>query len=293
MTKCFFSNLQAITISELKNAKNSIYIAVAWINFEIYYPIFSELLLRGIHIQIIINADSNNERYKRQIDSLALCGAKITLINTIGIMHHKFCVIDEKRCMFGSYNWTLNAEINNIEDLNICDEPQLVYNYLQEFIALKELSKTDFKLLRNPAKCKNCGARKMNILIVEKEGYYQSKIQMMELCDCEYYWHEPEYYDISVYNNYIGIIERYDDELEYYSQFDDERCIEELRAKLDFDIAMYWSRVRYNRFGYVIIHAVGMPGSRMYGRHDEERFYCMVWKERGMERYIPDEIPRY
>ena len=54
--------------------------------------------------------------------------------------------------MFGSYNWTLNSEINNVENLNICVEPQLEYNYLQEFIALEKLSKTDFKLLRNLAK---------------------------------------------------------------------------------------------------------------------------------------------
>lgn len=292
MTKCYFSNLQAITISELRNAQKSVCIAVAWINFDIYYPIFSALLSQGICVQIIINDDGNNARYKQHIDRLVFLGAKIFLIKVSGIMHHKFCVIDEKRCMFGSYNWTINAEIKNIEDLNICDEPQLVYNYLQEFVALRELSRTDLKLLRNPAKCRNCGNHKINILIVEQEGDYQSKIQMMEMCGCGYHWHDPEYYDISVYYNYLGIIGQYENEIEYYSQVNDERCLEEIRAKQDFEIAMYWSIVRNIRFGFVIIHAVGMPGSRMYGRHEEEYFYRVVWKERGMEKYIPDEIPR-
>lgn len=289
MTRCFFSNLQKITIAELKNAQKSVYIAVAWINFDIYYSIFSELLSRGVCVQIIINNDYNNARYKQQIDSLIFSGANILLLNADGIMHHKFCVIDENRCMFGSYNWTKNAEIKNIEDLNICDDPQCVYNYLQEFIAIRELSKKDLRLLRNPVKCKKCGSYKINILLVEEEGYYQSKIQMMEWCGCGYHLYDPEYYDVSVYNNYIGIEEKYEGDLEDFDQYD-ERYIEEIRAKLDFEIAMYWSKVRNNRFGFTIIHAVGMPQIRMYGRHEEEFVYHIVWKERGMEKYIPDEI---
>lgn len=110
MTKCFFSNLQKITIAELRNAKKSVCIAVAWINFDIYFPVFAELLSQGICVQIIINDDANNARYRNQIENLILQGAKITLINAIGIMHHKFCVIDENQCIFGSYNWTVNAE---------------------------------------------------------------------------------------------------------------------------------------------------------------------------------------
>lgn len=291
MTKCYFSNLKAITVSELRMAQKNVYIAVAWINFEVYYPIFSELLLRGISVQIIVNDDSNNARYRDWIDRLIYLGARIIMIHASGMMHHKFCVIDESRCLFGSYNWTINAELKNIEDLNICDEPQFVYNYLQEFIALRELSKADLKLLRNPAKCNLCGNPKMNILIIEQDGNYQTKIQIMEWCGCGYHWYNPEYYDISVYNNYIGIIEKYENEIEYFNQYNDERFLEEIRAKMDFEIAMYWSTVRYSRFGFVIIHAVGVPASRMYGRHEEEYFYRMVWKERGMENLIPDEIP--
>lgn len=278
-------------MAELKNAQKNVCIAVAWINFDIYNPIFLELLLRGVDVQIIINDDSNNARYKQQMDSLVLSGAEITLVSTIGIMHHKFCVIDAQRCMFGSYNWTINAAFRNIEDLNICDEPQLVYNYLQEFLALKELSKTDLNLLRNPKVCKKCGLPIMNILIVEPEGYYQTKAQVLKNCGCESYWYAPEYYDISVYNNYTGIFEGYAEELEYCSQFNNERCLEEIRAEMDFNISRYWSNVRRNRFGVAIIHAVGVFASRMYGRHNEEHFYRIIWKERGMEKYIPDEIP--
>ncbi len=69
------------------------------------------------------------------------------------------------------------------------------------------------------------------------------------------------------------------------------RALEEIDAMMDFEIAMYWSSVRRNRFGFEIVHGVGMPGSRLHGRHDEERFYHIIWKERGLIDLIPDVIP--
>ena len=152
-----------------------------------------------------------------------------------------------------------------------------------------DMSKQLTELLRSHYYSKNIEFRDLATAMQSK---YKDRIQMLEMCGCGYYWHSPEYYEISVYNNYMGIIEKYEYELECCEQYGDQWYIEEIRAKQDFELAMYWARVRRNRFGFVIIHAVGMPGARMYGRHEEELFYQIIWKERGMEQYIPDEIPR-
>ena len=291
MTRCFFVNLQEITISELLSAKNKVDIAVAWVNFNVYFGVFDSLLKRGVRIRIILNNDYTNMNYQNIILSLTMSGAEIKLVDSYGIMHHKFCVIDNQRCLFGSYNWTKNAELRNIEDLNICDELELVYEYLKEFNALWELSKSDLRLLRNPAKCIICGTPQFNILLFEQDEFYHTKIQIMQTCDCGHHLNKPEYYNISVYNNYFGIMDRYYAEHEYAKQCNDQRYCDTINAQLDFDIVMYWSAVRRNKFGTEIIHAVGMPASRLYGRHDEDVFYKIIWKERGMSQYIPDEIP--
>lgn len=55
-------------------------------------------------------------------------GAEIRLVNFSGIMHHKFCVIDKKLCMFGSFNWTESANVRNVEDLNLCDDIMWLLN---------------------------------------------------------------------------------------------------------------------------------------------------------------------
>lgn len=288
MTQSYFVNLQTITLSELRMAQKNVFIAVAWINFDEYYNVFYELLSHRVHIEIIINDDMNNARYNHQINSLISLGATIIKVNTGGIMHHKFCIIDMKKCLFGSYNWTNNAEFRNIEDLNICDEPQVVYSYLKEFVAIKELSKTDLRLLRNPIICPCCGNPKLNLLVIEPEDN-NTKIQMLEFCYCGIFKCGEDCCDISVYEGYHEIINKYKLDLEYCDNVWEQ---EEIYARMDFDIAMHWSDVRSCRFGFPIVHAVAEPGFEIYGRHDDEPIYHMIWKERGMERYIPDRIPR-
>jgi len=208
MTNCYFNDLQNITMCELKKARSDIVGAVAWINFKYYGPVFEELLNRGIKIKLLLNDDGNNRRYTDIINSLCERGAKIRMVRYSGIMHHKFCVIDKRICLFGSFNWTDNANLRNIENLNVCDEPSLVYKYLLEFKALWELSKTDIRNLRNPMKCANCGMPLLNIMFMEQEGDDQTKIDVMQQCDCGQNIIYTDYFDISVYNNYLGLAEK-------------------------------------------------------------------------------------
>ena len=116
MIKNYSTNLEDIVIKELKKAKKSIKVAVAWINFNLYGSTFEELLSRGVKIKILLNDDFNNRRYINDIQSLNSCGAKIRLVDFDGTMHHKFCIIDKRICMFGSFNWTHSANVRNIAD---------------------------------------------------------------------------------------------------------------------------------------------------------------------------------
>jgi mitochondrial cardiolipin hydrolase len=51
-------------------------------------------------------------------------------------MHHKFAIVDERVALIGSYNWTLESEEQNYDNLLILREPQLVKHYHGEFEAL-------------------------------------------------------------------------------------------------------------------------------------------------------------
>lgn len=288
MNKCFFSNLQSITISELNSANKSIKAAVAWINFSYYKEVFLNLLNKGVKVKIIVNDDGNNRRYIDEINYLNSKGARIKLLRSAGIMHHKFCIIDNCRCVFGSFNWTNNANIRNIEDLNICDDIILVNNYRLEFKALWELSKSDLNKLRKPDKCECCDAPILNILFMEQEGDFETKVEVMQLCSCDQKTIYTDFFDISLYNNYVATIQQFDDDIFYANQDNDEVTYNQLISQQDFLLSNYLSFVRKNRMGCSIIHAVGVKDWRWITKDDGEYCYKIIWKERNTDSYIED-----
>lgn len=289
MTVCYFTNLENIVLCELSKAKKSIKAAVAWINFNHYGNIFNELLNRGVKIKILLNNDGNNQRYISQIQYLNDKGADIRLVNFAGIMHHKFCIIDKQMCMFGSFNWTQSANVKNIEDLNICDEVAFVNNYLLEFKALWNLGKEDIQLLTHPSNCSVCGNPILNILFMEPEVNYQTKIEVLQQCGCKQKIVYTDYYDVNVYNNYEGIFCQFDDDIQYALQSGDEVAYHQIVAQQDFVISNYLSIFRTNRMGMPIIHAVGVRAWKWFNKHDGEFVYKIIWKERGTSSYIQDE----
>lgn len=289
MTRCYFTNLESVAISELRCAQKSIKVAVAWINFNHYGEVLNELLNRGVKIKILLNNDAINQRYMNQIQYLNNHGAQIRLVRFAGIMHHKFCVIDKRICMFGSFNWTQNANIRNIEDLNICDEVPFVNNYLFEFKALWNLSEEDIQMLRYPPKCCTCKSPLINILFMEREGDYQTKIDVMQNCTCQQKIVYTDYYDISVYNNYEAAIYQFEDDIIAVQQSGDEITYNQLVAQQDFVISNYLSLVRNNRMGLPIIHAVGIKAWKQFYKDDGDWYYKIIWKERGTEQYVWDE----
>lgn len=53
-------------------------------------------------------------------------------------MHHKFALVDGKKLITGSLNWTLTAVQSNKENVMVTEEPELVQPYQQEFQKLWE-----------------------------------------------------------------------------------------------------------------------------------------------------------
>ena len=237
----------------------------------------------------MLNDDEINRRYINEIQHLNNKGADIRLIRSIGIMHHKFCIIDKAICMFGSFNWTETANIRNIEDLNICDDYNVVANYLLEFNYIWDLSKDDIKLLKNPAICKNCGEPIVNILLMQPDGNYQTKIEILQQCGCAQRIVYTDYYDASAYNNYLGIIQQFDDNIIAVQQSGDKISYHQLVAQRDFVVGNYLSHVRYNRMGMPIIHAVGTQGWKWIDKHTGYPIWEIIWKERGTSTYVKDE----
>lgn len=58
-----------------------------------------------------------------------------------GIMHDKFCIIDNQVVITGSYNWSDNAEFRNEENIAVLENAKLATEYSVKFRELKQQGK--------------------------------------------------------------------------------------------------------------------------------------------------------
>lgn len=123
--------------SELRSAENEILIATAWFTDEDLYNILVEKLSEGVHIEVIIADNQENERL--DFDLLSAKGAAIWKIKNsgYGIMNQKFCVIDKRIALHGSYNWSVNAKKNNHESIISTDHRETIESLIENFNGIK------------------------------------------------------------------------------------------------------------------------------------------------------------
>jgi hypothetical protein len=124
-------------ISEIKNANNCIYLAMAYFTDREIAMSIVEAKNRNVFVDIILSSNAQNETVK-----LMLKGAEVNVHafdtgDARGIMHHKFCLIDNKISINGSYNYSLNASTNNVENIQVSDDIGVYSQFLTEFERLK------------------------------------------------------------------------------------------------------------------------------------------------------------
>lgn len=143
-TEAIFENIASRIQEEIQKAEKSIYIAVAWFTNK---KIFEKLVLKaseGCMIHLIISNDAINNNSAIDFEELQEYDSKVYKIGDgdTDLMHHKFCVIDKKTVITGSYNWSYKAE-NNIENITINKNNfELAKQFISEF---KKTKKRDYK----------------------------------------------------------------------------------------------------------------------------------------------------
>ncbi|XP_051560735.1 mitochondrial cardiolipin hydrolase isoform X1 [Myxocyprinus asiaticus] len=93
---------------------------------------------RGVTVRVVTDRDY-----------MAIIGSQIGTLRRAGIcvrhemstavhMHHKFALVDGRKLITGSLNWTLTAVQSNKENVMVTEEPELVRPYQKEFQKLWE-----------------------------------------------------------------------------------------------------------------------------------------------------------
>lgn len=124
-------------LSEVNNANQSIYLAMAYFTDRDIAMALVSAKNRNVFVDVILSSNIQNDTVK-----LILKGANIIIHafetgDVRGIMHHKFCLIDNKITINGSYNYSINASNNNVENIHVSDDNSVYSQFFSEFERLK------------------------------------------------------------------------------------------------------------------------------------------------------------
>ncbi|MFM5113758.1 phospholipase D-like domain-containing protein [Aeromonas hydrophila] len=136
-SKVHFENIEEEIKAELLRATASVKICVAWFSFSQYKHVIHKLRGKGVRIELICNLDRFSEAINpNEFDEFHSVRSYLRA----GLMHHKFCIIDDSVVITGSYNWSRNA-INHLENIIVLyNDFDVIKAYLHQFDDIKMLN---------------------------------------------------------------------------------------------------------------------------------------------------------
>jgi phosphatidylserine/phosphatidylglycerophosphate/cardiolipin synthase-like enzyme len=137
----------------MRSATSSIVAALYRLNNPRLASALNEAQARGVFIRVCLNNNDHYEENQAAQETLRGFGIPLRLLHgrsgAASKMHHKFAVIDWQTVVTGSYNWTLESEERNYENLVVLRDRRLVVPYAEEFEALwREGQASDLPLKR-------------------------------------------------------------------------------------------------------------------------------------------------
>lgn len=138
MTKLLYTGIEQNLIYHLSLAKKSINVAVAWFTNPKLHDIIQAKREEGVIIHLLMSDDQSNYIDPNvDFQKLINYGVVLRITKSPRFMHNKFCIIDDKVVISGSYNWTVKAEKYNFENVIISEDKKLIQQFQTYFDNLK------------------------------------------------------------------------------------------------------------------------------------------------------------
>ena len=117
----------------LQQARSEVLVALYGFNNPILAHELVSLAKKGLQVRVKIDAEKTGRRKTRAlIGLLRAAGVAVKGVAADGRNQNKFVIIDGKRVITGSYNWTTRAE-ENWENVLFLDCPELAKRYATEW----------------------------------------------------------------------------------------------------------------------------------------------------------------
>lgn len=136
-TEVIFENIEQRIIQEINDAHYAIFVSVAWFTNKKLFNALLEKAKNNCYVSIIIQLDEINSQCGIDYSQIQIGRSECFKISKDAeLLHDKFCVIDFRKVITGSYNWTYKAS-HNSENILILNDPSVATQYISRFELLK------------------------------------------------------------------------------------------------------------------------------------------------------------
>lgn len=136
-SQAYFEKIHKQIEIRLQESQTSIRLAVAWFTDQKLFNIICEKAKNGIEVELIIANHEINQESNIDFSKLKQSGGSLYWIGKgykyEALMHNKFCIIDNRVLITGSYNWTQKAKSNHESITVIEEDDNLILDFNQEF----------------------------------------------------------------------------------------------------------------------------------------------------------------
>ncbi len=141
MEIALFNNISNEIVKKIHSANHSIKVAMAWFTSDELFSALIDALNRDVRVELILLDNATNwQPYAPDFNNLIQKGGTLKIAGSnIGFLHHKFCIIDNRCLVTGSYNWTYYAETRNIENVLFTEYTRTISAFNEEFERLSQM----------------------------------------------------------------------------------------------------------------------------------------------------------
>lgn len=132
-TVVIFENIEQRILKEIESAHYAIFVSVAWFTNKKLFNALLDKAKSNCYVSIIIQLDEINSQSGIDYTQINIGRSECFMISKDAeLLHEKFCVIDFKKVITGSYNWTYKASYNS-ENILILNDPSIATQYISRF----------------------------------------------------------------------------------------------------------------------------------------------------------------
>lgn len=125
-------------IEEINKSKTTIYVQAYGFTSRTIADSLINAHLRGVKVQVILDRSNMSKKGYSKLMDLKEAGIDISLDIVPGIAHNKVMIIDEKKVITGSFNFTEAADKRNSENVIIIEDKETVKQYLNNWYNRKK-----------------------------------------------------------------------------------------------------------------------------------------------------------